>query len=132
MAQTDPISDFLTRIRNTQRAGHGEVDVPHSGIKERLAEVLKREGFVSNVRVLGTAPKKSIRISLRYRSGKEPMIRELERVSKPGCRTYASVTELAETRGSISVLVVSTSKGLMTDREAREANIGGEVICRVS
>ena len=132
MPLTDPIADFLTRIRNAQKARHGSVEIPASRIKERIARLLQKEGFVSKVELLPGKPQNVLRMGIRYEPDGSPMIREIRRVSRPGCRVYASAGELgSETRG-ISVAIVSTPRGVLTDREAFEANVGGEVLCRVS
>ncbi len=129
---TDPIADFLTRIRNGLQAKHESIEAPLSKSKIRLSEILKEEGFVSDFRVM--QPKDapgSIRVFLRYHQDGSPMIQKIERVSTPGCRVYASVEDLDEQLGGIATTIVSTSKGVMTDRQAREVNAGGEVLCKV-
>jgi small subunit ribosomal protein S8 len=131
MVQTDPIADFLTRVRNAQKARHATVDIPPSKMKERLAEILKREGFISDFHVVPGKPRSVLRVTLRYNPGGEPMIQELKRVSKPGCRVYASAKELAGQPNAVKTTIVTTSKGMMTDQEAREANLGGELICSI-
>lgn len=129
---TDPIADFLTRIRNGLHAKHESIVAPLSRVKVRLSEILKDEGFVSDFRVV--QPKDApgtIQVFLRYNEDGSSLIQKIERVSKPGRRVYASVDELEEKLGGISMTIVSTSKGVMTDRQAREVGAGGEVICRV-
>lgn len=129
---TDPIADFLTRIRNGLQARHEAVEIPLSKTKIRLAEILKDEGFVSDYQVI--QPKDapgSIKVFLRYNQDGTPLIQKIDRVSTPGCRVYAGVEDLGERLGGISTTIVSTSMGVMTDRKAREVNAGGEVICRI-
>ena len=129
MLQTDPISDFLTRIRNAQKARHASVDVPLSKTKERLAAIMKREGFISNYRSVPGKPQNVLRVTLRYNPSGEPMIAKIMRISKPGCRVYATAKELGAQQNAVRTTIVTTSKGMMTDREARESKLGGELIC---
>jgi small subunit ribosomal protein S8 len=131
MVQTDPIADFLTRIRNAQKARHATVEVPPSKLKERLGELLKREGYISDCRLVPGKPRSQLRVTLRYNPNGEPMIQELRRLSKPGCRRYATAKELGSKRNAVRTTVVTTSKGIMTDREACEAKLGGELICSI-
>ena len=131
MVLTDPISDMLTRIRNGQRARRQMVEVPASKMKLKIAEILQREGYVSSAELVPDKPFGRIRIGIKYLGPKQPLISELKRVSKPGRRIFASVAELAEKQDTISTTILSTSRGIMTDREAIEAKIGGEVILRV-
>jgi len=126
---SDPISDFLCRVRNATRALHNDVVIPHSRLKESLAQVLKREGYVEDVSVEGTA-KKSIRVKLKY-SGKKSVIEGLRRLSAPGRRVYSDSASLPKVRGGLGVVIVSTPAGLLTDREARRRNVGGELMCSV-
>lgn len=126
---SDPISDLLCRLRNAARAQHPEVLVPHSRLKESLAEVLKREGYLSEVSVEG-ATKKQIRMKLRY-AGRKSVLEGLRRLSSPGRRVYARSTEIPKVRGGLGVIVLSTSSGVVTDREARQRKLGGELLCSV-
>jgi len=126
---TDPISDMLTRIRNASRALLPVVELPHSGIKENIAHILKQEGYVAEVVVEGKT-KKTIKIRLKY-EGKKNVIEGLKRVSSPGLRRYVSSTEIPRVLGGLGVSVVSTSEGLMTGTQARKKNIGGELLCYV-
>jgi small subunit ribosomal protein S8 len=126
---TDSIADMLTRIRNAARAGKSETVVPHSKMKESLGRLLLAEGYVSGVQVVGTT-KKFIQISLKY-NGIESVITDLKRVSKPGQRIYLPVEKIPRTSSGYGITVVSTSQGLMTDKQARKAKTGGEVICQV-
>ena len=125
----DPISDMLTRIRNANRALLPSVDVPHSKMKESIAGILKREGYISEFAVEGKLPKK-IKLKLKYQ-GKKSVIEGLRRISTPGLRRYVGATDIPRVRGGLGVAVVSTSEGLMTGNQARKKNIGGELICYV-
>jgi small subunit ribosomal protein S8 len=131
MTMTDPIADFLTRIRNSLVAGKDRCDVPASQVKLELAKILQEEGFIRSFKVLEEGPQRTVRLYLRYARDGEPVIRGLERVSRPGRRVYKGVSELPKVLDGIGVAVVSTSKGLMTDARAREQHLGGEVMCRV-
>jgi small subunit ribosomal protein S8 len=125
----DPIADMLTRIRNAGRALLPAVAMPHSKVKEGLAHILKKEGFVAEVTVEGTV-KKTLKLRLKY-EGKKCVIEGLKRVSKPGLRNYVGATEIPRVRGGLGVAVVSTSEGIMTGMDARKKNIGGELLCYV-
>jgi small subunit ribosomal protein S8 len=125
----DPIADMLTRIRNASRALLPTVEIPHSRLKESLADVLKKEGFVAEVAVEGKIPKK-IKLRLKY-EGKKSVIEGLKRVSKPGLRKYVGGTEIPRVLGGLGVAVVSTSEGIMTGQQCRKKNIGGELLCYV-
>jgi len=131
MTMTDPIADFLTRIRNAVMAGKDRVDVPASKMKLEIARILKEEGFIRTFKVLEEGPQGTIRLYLRYSPEGEPAIHGLERVSRPGRRVYKGVDELPQVRRGIGVAIVSTSKGLMTDARARQLRVGGEVVCTV-
>jgi len=130
---TDPIADMLTRVRNAVRARHPRLEIPHSKLKEHLADVLKREGYFDAVAVL--RPKEGgfpvLRIALRYGSDGEPILSGLERISKPGRRVYCSKDRIPEVIGGLGVSVVSTSRGLMSGEECRKAGVGGEILCNV-
>jgi small subunit ribosomal protein S8 len=125
----DPIADMLTRIRNAGRALLPAVAMPHSKVKEGLAHILKKEGYVAEVTVEGTV-KKTLKLRLKY-EGKKCVIEGLKRVSKPGLRNYVGATEIPRVRGGLGVAVVSTSEGIMTGMDARKKNIGGELLCYV-
>jgi small subunit ribosomal protein S8 len=125
----DPISDMLSRIRNANRALLPAVEVPHSRIKESLAGILKREGYIADFAVEGKLPK-TIKLKLKYQ-GKKSIIEGLRRVSTPGLRRYVGATEIPRVRGGLGVAVVSTSEGVLTDTQARKKNIGGELLCYV-
>ena len=131
MSMTDPIADLLTRIRNGGRAGKSHVRVPSSGIKKAILEVLNREGYVGEFRSEKEGNKETLIVELRYHDG-EPVIESLGRVSKPGRRIYRGKDDLPTVHGGLGVAIVSTSQGLMSDREARAKGQGGEVICVVS
>ncbi len=133
MTMSDPIADMLTRIRNANLAMHDEVIMPCSKMKESLAEVLKREGYIRDFSVEDDPirPGNRLRIVLKYSAERERVISGIKRVSKPGLRVYSKSTEVQRVLGGLGVAVLSTSKGLMTDREARRNRMGGEVICHV-
>ncbi len=125
----DPISDMLARTRNASRALLPAVEIPHSRIKESIAGILKKEGYIADFAVEGKAPKK-IKLKLKYQ-GKKCIIEGLRRISTPGLRRYVGATEIPRVRGGLGVAVVSTSEGVLTDTEARKRNIGGELLCYV-
>ena len=131
MSMTDPIADFLTRIRNGQRSGKVEVTMPGSRIKLALAKVLKDEGYIEDYGVANDGAKNSLSVRLKYYQGR-PVIDRLERVSRPGLRVYRAKDELPKVLGGMGVAIISTSRGVMTDREARATGHGGEVLCIVS
>ncbi len=129
MSMQDTLADMLTRIRNAQGAGKATVAMPSSKVKASVAEVLKNEGYIADFAVDGDV-KPTLSIDLKYYEGK-PVIERLVRVSRPGLRTYKSSTELPKVEAGLGIAIISTSKGIMTDRAARAAGIGGEVICTV-
>ena len=129
---TDPIADLLTRIRNGQKAGKAQVRMPSSGVKKSILKVLQDEGYIDGFKAEAVAPgKEELVVELRYPDGR-PVIDSLKRVSKPGCRVYRGKDDLPTVFGGLGVAIVSTSEGLMSDREARAKGRGGEVICVVS
>ncbi|MEI9888087.1 MAG: 30S ribosomal protein S8 [Rhizomicrobium sp.] len=131
MAMTDPVGDLLTRIRNGQLRGLAKIKSPNSRLRARLLDVLKEEGFIRDyVETELKSGKREIEIELKYHEG-QPVIRELKRVSTPGRRVYTSVKDLKPHRQGLGVSIVSTPKGVMTDAHARDANVGGEVLCQV-
>lgn len=131
MSMHDPIADLLTRIRNAQQARHAEVEVPGSRLKQDVARVLKEEGYIEDFSVTaGEGGKSSLKIRLKYYQGR-PVIDEIKRVSRPGLRIYRGKDELPRVRGGYGVAIISTSHGLMSDRAARAAGHGGEVLCEV-
>ncbi|NVK38583.1 MAG: 30S ribosomal protein S8 [Gammaproteobacteria bacterium] len=129
MSMQDTLADMFTRIRNAQGAGKATVAMPSSKMKASVAEVLKNEGYIANYAVDGDV-KPTLNIDLKYYEGK-PVIERIERVSRPGLRTYKANTELPKVEAGLGIAIISTSKGIMTDRAARAAGIGGEVICTV-
>ncbi len=129
MSMQDPLADMLTRIRNAQMVGKTSVVMPASNLKKSVADVLVEEGYISSVSVSEEA-KKQLTLELKYFEGK-PVIAEIHRESRPGLRAYAGKDELPSVRGGLGVAIISTSKGVMTDRAARKAGIGGEVLCTV-
>lgn len=129
MTMQDPIADMLTRIRNAQAAHHPVVSIPSSKLKVAICQVLEREGYIDGFQVEESA-KPTLNVSLRYHRGR-PVIEEIKRVSRPGLRTYRDTGGLPRVRGGFGVSIVSTSKGVMTDREARARGVGGEVLCTV-
>ena len=128
---TDPISDMLTRIRNAGRARHAETRCPASKLKQAVAGVLSTEGFIGDVRVDGEGVAKELILGLRYADDGRVMIDEIHRVSTPGCRVYVGSDDVRRVRNGLGMSILSTSKGVMCDRDAREAGIGGEVLCEV-
>ncbi len=130
MSMQDPLSDMLTRIRNAQMAGKPRVEMPGSKLKAAVAEVLKQEGYIAEFAAATEAGKPRLSIELKYFQGK-PVIAEIDRVSRPGLRNYAGKGELPTVRSGLGVAIVSTSRGVMTDRAARAAGVGGEVLCTV-
>ena len=131
MVVNDPIADMLTRIRNAQIAKHDAVVLPASNTKKAIAKILLAEGYVKSVDFIDDGPQGSIKIVLKYVNGKQPVIAGLKRISKPGLRVYAKSEELPKVLGGLGIAIISTSKGLMTDREARKQMIGGEVLAYI-
>lgn len=131
MQITDPIADLLTRIRNANSAKHNSVDVPASNMKKAIVEILKNEGYIKEYQIIEDGKQGVIRITLKYGPSNEKVISGLKRVSKPGLRFYASADELPRVLKGLGIAIVSTSKGIMTDKEARKAHIGGEVLAFV-
>ncbi|MBX3420177.1 MAG: 30S ribosomal protein S8 [Pirellulaceae bacterium] len=128
---TDPIADMLTRIRNAVRVERPHVDVPTSRLKLGLAEVLKREGYIWDFQVIDSQPVKQLRIELKYGPNGERVIQSIRRVSKPGRRVYSKCTDLRPVLNGMGISILSTSKGMVSDREARQQKLGGEVLCEV-
>ena len=131
MSMSDPIADMLTRIRNAQMVGHTEVAMPASRLKTSIAKVLKDEGYIEDFAVRDASPAKELRIALKYYAGR-PVIERLERVSKPGLRVYRGRDDIPRVLNGLGVAIVSTSRGVMTDRKARADGVGGEVLCIVA
>jgi small subunit ribosomal protein S8 len=128
---TDPIADMLARIRNGGMAEHEKVDIPASRLRVRLAEILKEEGFIKNFRLIEDRKQGVLRVYLKYGSGQERVITGLRRVSKPGRRLYVTADRIPSVLGGMGVAILSTSRGVMTDRESRKLQVGGEVLCYV-
>jgi len=131
MSMTDPIADMLTRVRNAQRTLKRDVAMPASKVKQAIAAVLEEEGFIAGSRISGEGAKAELIIELKYFDGR-PVIEEINRVSRPGLRVFRPVDELPRVLGGLGVAIVSTSKGVMSDRKARELGHGGEVLCTVA
>lgn len=128
---TDPIADMLTRIRNANAAGHDEVRVPASKLKAEIARILKEEGFIQDWTWVHDGPQGTLRITLKYGPKRERVLRGIRRVSKPGLRVYVRRQEIPRVRGGLGVAILSTSRGILTDRQARRLGVGGEVLCYV-
>ena len=128
---SDPIADMLTRIRNAMAGRHLKVDVPHSRLKTDIARILKDEGYVLNYKLAEEGPKKLIRIYLKYTTGNMPVISRIERVSRPGCRVYVGWKDVPRVLGGLGITIMTTPKGVMTGRSARQECVGGEVLCQL-
>ncbi|MSM41509.1 MAG: 30S ribosomal protein S8 [Geobacter sp.] len=131
MSMTDPIADLLTRIRNGNLAKLQKVDIPSSNMKVSLANVLRSEGFIKNYKVIADQKQGVLRIYLKYIDEKDPVISEIKRVSRPGSRRYVKHDEIPSVKSGMGIAILSTSKGILTDKAAREACVGGELICTV-
>lgn len=131
MVMTDPIADFLTRIRNANTVNHEKVEIPASNVKQSLATSLKEEGFIKDYEVIDDGKQGIIRIYLKYGPNREKVITGVKRISKPGLRVYAKKDEIPKVLGGLGIALISTSKGIMTDKQARKSGLGGEVICYV-
>jgi small subunit ribosomal protein S8 len=131
MNVSDPIADMLTRVRNASRARHTEVIVPASRTKREIARILKEEGFIADVREERAGPSQMLRIELKYVDGKVPVVSGLKRISKPGLRVYAQKTDIPRVLGGLGIVIVSTSKGIMTGSQAKQAQLGGEILAFV-
>ncbi len=128
MVMTDPIADMLTRIRNANQMKHEYVEIPASKTKLEILNVFKNEGYIGEVEVIESVPQNIIKVALKYTDKKERVIKGIKRVSKPGLRVYAKSSELPKVLNGLGVAIISTSNGVMTDREARKLNVGGEVV----
>jgi small subunit ribosomal protein S8 len=128
---SDPIADMLTRVRNASRARHLEVLVPASRTKREIARILKEEGFIADVREERQGPTDLLRLQLKYVDGKVPVVSGLKRISKPGLRVYAQKTDIPRVLGGLGIVIVSTSKGIMTGSQAKQAQLGGEILAYV-
>ena len=131
MSMTDPIADMLTRIRNGGKAERVEVTMPGSGMKREIARVLKEEGYILDYQEDGEAAQRELTVKLKYYRGK-PVIETIDRVSKPGCRVYRGLDALPSVNGGLGIAIVSTSKGVMTAKTAKDTEVGGEIICTVT
>jgi len=131
MNLTDPVADFLTRIRNSMRARHQKLDVPASNLKAEIARILKEEGYISNYKATEEDGKKVIRVYLKYGSENQPAIIDLQRISRPGCRVYIGRGEIRRVQGGLGISILTTPKGVMTGRQARRENVGGEHLANV-
>ncbi len=131
MSMSDPIADMLTRIRNASRAEHEKVDIPASKLKARIAEILKEEGFIKNFRIIEDRKQGTLRVYLKYGAGNEKMISGLIRVSTPGRRVYVTHDRVPTILAGMGITILSTSKGVLTDREVRKEKVGGEVLAYV-
>jgi len=127
----DPVADMMTRIRNAGLARHSSTRVPHSKLKERIGQILKEEGYISEVEVSGNIPNKEIVLHLKYDEKHKLTIKNMRKVSKSGCRTYSGAKDIPLVKQGLGVAIISTSKGVITDKEARQQNVGGEVICEI-
>jgi small subunit ribosomal protein S8 len=128
---TDPVADFLTRVRNAIRAKHQKVDAPASKLKAEIARILKEEGYISNFKTTEENGQKLLRVYLKYGNNNEATITNLERVSKPGCRVYVGRTDIPRVLGGLGINILTTPRGVMTGRDARKQGVGGEVLCQV-
>jgi len=128
---TDPIADYLTRVRNAVRANHRVVEIPASNLKKAITKILFDQGYILSYKFDDSSVQGSIKIALKYDENKQSVIRKIERVSKPGLRKYVSSSEMPRILNSLGVAIISTSKGVMTGKQARRENVGGEVICSV-
>ena len=131
MAMTDPVADMLTRIRNANTAGHADVEIPASKIKKNIAEILLKEGYIKGFEIVETEPQNIIKIQMKYGPDKKRVISGIKRISKPGLKVYAKKDEVPKVLGGLGIAIISTSSGLITDKQARELGVGGEVVCMV-
>jgi small subunit ribosomal protein S8 len=131
MSLTDPVADFLTRIRNAIRARHQKVDVPASRLKLEMARILKEEGYISNFKPVEEEGRKLLRVYLKYSNNNEAVISNLERISRPGCRVYVGRDEIPRVLGGMGINILTTPRGVMTGRQARREGVGGEILCAV-
>ena len=131
MQITDPIADLLTRVRNANNAKHDTVDIPASNLKKSIAQILLDEGYIKNFQIVEDGKQGIIRVTLKYAAGKQKVINGLRRVSKPGLRIYSNCEDMPRVMNGLGIAIVSTSKGVMTDKKARQNNVGGEVLAFV-
>ena len=131
MTMTDPVADMLTRIRNANIAGHAMVDIPASKMKKNIAEILVKEGFIKSYEIIEAENQDIIRVQMKYGANKTKVITGIKKISKPGLKVYAKADEVPRVLGGLGIAIISTSSGLITDKEARKLGVGGEVICYV-
>jgi small subunit ribosomal protein S8 len=131
MNLTDPVADFLTRIRNAHRSRHQKLDVPASRLKAEIARILKEEGYIANYKPVEENGQSVLRVYLKYGPNNEAVIRDLQRVSRPGCRVYVGKDEIRRVQGGLGISIMTTPKGVMTGRQARREGVGGEILCEV-
>ena len=131
MNLTDPVADFLTRIRNAMRSKHQKLDVPASKLKAEIARILKEEGYIANYKPTEEDGQKVLRVYLKYGPNNESVIRDLQRVSRPGCRVYQGKGDIRRVQGGLGIAILTTPKGVMTGRQARREGVGGELLCEV-
>ena len=131
MNLTDPVADFLTRIRNAMRSRHQKLDVPASKLKSEIARILKEEGYIANYKPTEEQGMKVIRVYLKYNTNNESVIKDLKRVSRPGCRVYQGKSDIRRVQGGLGIAILTTPKGVMTGRQARREGVGGELLCEV-
>lgn len=131
MVMTDPVADFLTRIRNANMVYHDKVEAPASRMKRAIADILKEEGFIRDYEYIEDGKQGVLRVYMKYGSGKERVITGLKRISKPGLRVYSRKDSIPRVLGGLGIAIISTSRGIMTDKKARQQNLGGEVVCYV-
>lgn len=131
MPTSDPIADMLTRVRNAMQARHPKVDVPASKLKMEIARILREEGYILNYKLAEEGAKRTIKIYLKYNPNNTPVISKLERVSRPGCRVYVGSKDIPKVLGGLGISILTTPQGVMTGRNARKENVGGELLCQV-
>ncbi len=131
MNLTDPVADFLTRIRNAMRSRHQKLDVPASKLKAEIARILKEEGYIANYKPTEEDGKKVLRVYLKYGVNNESVIKDLKRISRPGCRVYRGKNDIRRVQGGLGIAILTTPKGVMTGRQARREGVGGELLCEV-
>ena len=131
MTMTDPIADMLTRIRNANIVGHDTVEIPASKMKKSIAEILLNEGFIKNFEVVDDNKQGMIKVEMKYGANKEKVINGIKKISKPGLKVYAKANDIPKVLGGLGIAIISTSKGVVSDKEARKLGVGGEVICYV-
>ena len=131
MTMTDPIAEMLTRIRNANTVGHETVEIPASKMKKAIAEILKEEGYIADFEMIEDDKQGMIKVTMKYGANKEKVISGIKKISKPGLKVYAKAGEVPKVLGGLGIAIVSTSKGIVSDKEARKLGVGGEVICYV-